>query len=289
MHWRLKPRRSSKTQAAREEPEPAVPSASGGGDCGQHQPHPQTQELSPNPNNVNAVSPASLPYDRIDDRIDGALRVGAVNPAARPLSPEELRRVENRRPRSSGSRMQQELLRRRQAQKNLAGSGSQRVPSRSDDQPLNALVRKPSSPAAHGYVPEDLTSYGTPLKRRKALLIGISYRENRQLEDLPGCTNDVQQMFALLTSDLFGFKQDAIKVLSDELDTIGNVRAEAPTRANIIRDLTWLTEDLSRGESVVFFFAGHGDYIEDESGDEVETGYDQVCCGFLCPSVYTAS
>lgn len=93
---------------------------------------------------------------------------------------------------------------------------------------------------------------------------------------LPGCVNDVQQMFHLLTSDLFGFPQHSIRVLSDELDMLASVKVDSPTRSNILRDMRWLTQDIQSGESAVFFFAGHGDRVVDVSGDEIETGYDQV-------------
>lgn len=142
---------------------------------------------------------------------------------------------------------------------------------------LNGLKRKQSiSPAAKDYVAVTTAAYGSKLNRRKALLIGIGYRGHKHLHALPGCENDVRMMFELLTSDLFNFPQDSVKVLSDELETMDTVRVEAPTRFNILRDMVWLTDDVREGDSVVFFFAGHGDFIEDVSGDEVETGVDQV-------------
>lgn len=142
---------------------------------------------------------------------------------------------------------------------------------------INGLKRKQSiSPAVPDYVAVTTTPYSSKLNRRKALLIGIGYRDHKHLHQLPGCRNDVTMMFQLLTSDLFGFPQQSVRVLSDELESIGTVQVEAPTRFNILHDMQWLTEDVKEGDSVVFFFAGHGDFIEDVSGDEVETGVDQV-------------
>lgn len=163
----------------------------------------------------------------------------------------------------------------------------------------SGLARKQSlSPAVPDYVAVTTTPYSSKLNRRKALLIGIGYRNHKFFHALPGCKNDVSMMFDLLTSDLFGFPQRSVKVLSDELETIGTVQVEAPTRSNILRDMQWLTEDVKEGDSVVFFFAGHGDFIEDVSGDEVETGVDQVrilhilkktylrsCSNFLCTAL----
>lgn len=142
---------------------------------------------------------------------------------------------------------------------------------------MDAIQKKKSlSPANPGYEPSEQTSYGTRMNRQKALLIGIRYRNHKVLEELPGCTNDVKEMFALLTSELFGFSLNSVKVLSDELTNLNGVKVEQPTRFNILRDMKWLTTNISKGDSVVFFFAGHGDYMEDVSGDEVETGFDQV-------------
>lgn len=153
----------------------------------------------------------------------------------------------------------------------------------------DAMQRKKSlSPANPGYVPLEQTSYGTRMNRQKALLIGIRYRNHKVLEELPGCTNDVKEMFALLTSELFGFPLNSVKVLSDELTNLNGVKVEQPTRFNILRDMKWLTTNVGKGDSVVFFFAGHGDTIVDVSGDEVETGFDQVSfCASLPRTYYT--
>lgn len=140
------------------------------------------------------------------------------------------------------------------------------------------LHRRPSlSPASETFIPPTTTSYGTALRRRKALLVGIGYRNHRLLRPLPGCRTDVCSMFALITGPLFGFPTDSVRVLCDELQQVGDVIVSQPTRINILRDLRWLTTDVSPGESVFFFFAGHGDFVEDLSGDEIESGFDQVC------------
>lgn len=107
--------------------------------------------------------------------------------------------------------------------------------------------------------------------------MGIGYKGHKYLQELPGCRNDVVSMFKLLTGPLFGFEQSTVHILSDEVDRIGNVSVVAPTRINILQHMKWLTKDIVSGDSVVFFFAGHGEAVEDVSGDEIETGFDQVC------------
>lgn len=141
----------------------------------------------------------------------------------------------------------------------------------------NLVTRRPSlSPAMTTFKPPLTTNYSTALRRRKALLVGIGYQGHRFLRPLPGCRNDVRNIFTLLTSPLFGFPRDNIRILCDELESVDGIKCSMPTRINILRLLNWLTVDIVCGDSVVFFFAGHGDFVEDLSGDEVESGFDQV-------------
>lgn len=119
------------------------------------------------------------------------------------------------------------------------------------------------------------------MRRRKALIVGIGYRNHKHLSPLPGCLNDVCEMFNLLTGDMFGFDQRDVKVLCDEISTIGHVRVQQPTRINILLEMNWLTQGIVAGDSVIFFFAGHGESVHDVSGDEIETGIDQVCFNYL--------
>lgn len=136
--------------------------------------------------------------------------------------------------------------------------------------------RPPLSPAITNFKAPQTTRYSDPLRRQKVLLVGIGYRTHRFLRPLPGCRNDVRNMFHLLTGPLFEFPKSNIRILCDELDSVDGVEALMPTRSNILKYLRWLTVGISSGDSAVFFFAGHGDFLEDLSGDEVESGFDQV-------------
>lgn len=147
----------------------------------------------------------------------------------------------------------------------------------------NSAIRRPSlSPAMTTFTVPQTTSYATPLRRRKALLVGIGYQGHRFLRPLPGCKNDVRNVFNLLTGPLFGFSKDNIRILCDEIESLDGVEPSMPTRVNILRCFHWLTVDVTAGDSVVFFFAGHGDFVEDLSGDEVESGFDQVRTDLVC-------
>ncbi|KAI0557949.1 Meiotic coiled-coil protein [Gracilaria domingensis] len=141
--------------------------------------------------------------------------------------------------------------------------------------PRPRLSGEAISPAARNFVARATTSYDTKLRRRKALLIGIGYRNHKHLTPVPGARNDVLAMFELLSGPFFGFPQSDIHILCDEPLTAGACSAVQPTRAQIIRELLWLTEGIVAGDSVVFFFAGHGEMVHDTSGDEIDTGFDQ--------------
>lgn len=173
------------------------------------------------------------------------------------------------------SPIRQELLRRRSLRRGNS-QGPVFPPSPITPQVSHVSPAPGISPAARNFIPIK-PDYGTPLRRRKALIIGIGYSRHKELTTLPGSRNDVIVMFRLLTSQWFQFPQSSVRVLCDELVSIGNnVQSQMPTRRNIVESLNWLTGDLVAGDSVVFFFSGHGKTVVDISGDEVDTGFDQV-------------
>ena len=52
---------------------------------------------------------------------------------------------------------------------------------------------------------------------------------------------------------------------------------EPPTRMNIIRAFDWLVKDSQSGDSLVFYFSGHGVRQLDLDGDEID-GFDEAIC-----------
>ena len=81
--------------------------------------------------------------------------------------------------------------------------------------------------------------------RRKALLVGIDRYPN-EADCLYGCVNDVFSMSATLQDCGFG---------PEEIRTCLNERA---TAANILSRLEWLTQDARAGDTLVFYYSGHG-------------------------------
>jgi hypothetical protein len=64
-----------------------------------------------------------------------------------------------------------------------------------------------------------------------------------------------------------GYKAAMIKTLTNR----------DATRDNILDHLTWLLKNNNPGDSLVFYFSGHGSYRNDTNGDEPD-GKDEVIC-----------
>ncbi|XP_027162739.1 metacaspase-1-like [Coffea eugenioides] len=109
----------------------------------------------------------------------------------------------------------------------------------------------------------------TPPRGKRALLCGVSYNQNKKFK-LRGTTPDVMNMAKLLVRQ-FGFPTNAIIVLGDFMSY------EPPTRMNIIRAFDWLVKDSQSGDSLVFYFSGHGTQQLDLDGDEID-GFDEAIC-----------
>ena len=90
-----------------------------------------------------------------------------------------------------------------------------------------------------------------PAPTRWALIVGVSdYINYEDVEggDLPGAERDARAMRDVLVAR-WGFPEENVRML---------LNSEA-TRAGIREGITgWLTENVSPGDNVVFFFAGHG-------------------------------
>jgi hypothetical protein len=91
---------------------------------------------------------------------------------------------------------------------------------------------------------------------KKALLIGINYK-NTEIE-LKGCINDTLNIQNFLTKYcLF----DHIHILTDDTEI-------KPFYSNIQIEIEWLVSNNEKGDSLVFYYAGHGSNVQDLNGDE---------------------
>jgi uncharacterized caspase-like protein len=102
---------------------------------------------------------------------------------------------------------------------------------------------------------------------RKAFLVGINdYRPaGAGGPDLNGCVNDVKDMANTLV--ICGFEPKNIRLCTDR----------SATRENMMKGLAWLTSGSQTGDSLVFFYSGHGSQVADTNADEVDRS-DEILC-----------
>ena len=103
---------------------------------------------------------------------------------------------------------------------------------------------------------------------RKALCVGINDFKNYPSATLQGCVNDAQAMSSLLT-DLLGFAEDDISLLTD---------ADA-TKENIMGELQTMVDEAGAGKHnyLVFSLSSHGTQVPDVSGDEEDAADEAFC------------
>lgn len=110
----------------------------------------------------------------------------------------------------------------------------------------------------------------------KALLVGINYYGTSS--KLNGCINDVKNMYHYLTA-IENFDPKNIHILTDERH---NFDKDLPTRANIIREIKWLTEDpygVDKKSDVSLFmhYSGHGSWEWDRKSEEKDRRDETIC------------
>lgn len=93
---------------------------------------------------------------------------------------------------------------------------------------------------------------------KKALLIGINYKGSDA--ELRGCINDIKNIQTILTNNC-DYSANNIRVLTEEQNF-------KPTRNNIESNINWLVSNCMPGDTLIFYYSGHGSNIEDHSGDE---------------------
>lgn len=95
---------------------------------------------------------------------------------------------------------------------------------------------------------------------KRALLIGINYVGTGS--ELLGCINDINNINNFIREDC---AYTDIKVLTD----INNqILSNIPTRSNIESNIKWLVSDCKEGDTLFFYYSGHGSRIKDDSNDE---------------------
>ncbi|CAL5183212.1 unnamed protein product [Lathyrus oleraceus] len=129
------------------------------------------------------------------------------------------------------------------------------------------------------------TTYGTPVRpyyspfrppsvfgNKRAVLFGISYANTAAPRKLRGSANNAKCMKQFLI-DKLGFPSNSIYMLTDDSEE----KNTAPTKSNMRMAMKWLVEGCKPGDSLVFYFCGHGSRVKDRNRDEAD-GYDEAIC-----------
>lgn len=95
---------------------------------------------------------------------------------------------------------------------------------------------------------------------KKALLVGINYKGTDA--ELRGCINDIRNMQNILINNC-EYSQDNIRVLTEEHQI-------KPTRKNMETHIEWLVSNCIPGDTLVFYYSGHGANVDDRNGDETD-------------------
>jgi hypothetical protein len=105
---------------------------------------------------------------------------------------------------------------------------------------------------------------------RKAFLVGINdyAPSGAGGPDLRGCVNDVRDMANTLHS---------LAIVPATPTTMRIVTDNRATKAAIIQGLKWLLTGAKKGDVLIFFYSGHGSYMADVSGDELDKKDETIC------------
>lgn len=106
--------------------------------------------------------------------------------------------------------------------------------------------------------------------RKRAVICGVSYRG--QKSSLDGSINDAISMKDFLVRSMRFPDSSIILLTEDETDP-----SRIPTKGNMQMALSWLVEGCQPGDSLVFYYSGHGSRERDFDGDEID-GFDEVLC-----------
>jgi len=113
-----------------------------------------------------------------------------------------------------------------------------------------------------------LLTVQTSWAEKWALLVGVNDYPNFEAHfQLRGCENDVNLIKTVLTTR-YGFSEANIQTLL----------SQNATKANIVTALQdWLVAQAQPGDTVVFYYSGHGVQVNDTNGDE-DDGFDEALC-----------
>lgn len=102
----------------------------------------------------------------------------------------------------------------------------------------------------------------------KALIVGINLYLPPAGPNLRGCVNDAQNVaYTLNTLGIVPAKPSSMRILTD-------ARA---TKANILKQLEWLTKDAKKGDVLIYYHSSHGTQVADVEGDDIDKKDEALC------------
>lgn len=137
--------------------------------------------------------------------------------------------------------------------------------------PTSVISQAQDKTVAPSYQVSTLCPQGTikPVngQRKLALIVGIGAYKKASIPDLHGASADAKRMYTLLTDPAgLGFPKDNVCLLQNEDATLTQV---------IDRFQQHLVGNAKRGDTVVFYYAGHGSQVQDQNQDEAD-GLDET-------------
>lgn len=116
--------------------------------------------------------------------------------------------------------------------------------------------------------------------KTRALCIGIDYAGTES--ELRGPVNDALRWSELVTRSC-GFDPGGVSVLIDEYPSGEPVEDEdsnyaRPTKENILEALDWFVQDVTEGDSLLFFFSGHGVQVPEGMFAESSERLEEAIC-----------
>ena len=105
---------------------------------------------------------------------------------------------------------------------------------------------------------------------RKALLVGINDYAPAGAggPDLRGCVNDVRDMATTL---------NALGIVPASPGTMQILTDARATRSAILQGFQWLVRGAKKGDVLIFYYSGHGSYVADVNGDELDRRDETLC------------
>jgi len=101
---------------------------------------------------------------------------------------------------------------------------------------------------------------------KKALLIGINYINTSY--ELNGCINDI--------NNINNFLQTYCEYNSENIHMLTEKEKVLPTKSNIMKHIEWFVSNNVKGDTLFFYYSGHGSNIKDKNKDETDKKDEEI-------------